>query len=180
MLPHIQPEYGGEPLHQGAVLVRAAHHLQLAAPIDHQPGPAAAKTAQRRLGKGLSEGFQPTQIPLDRCGQLAVRLAAALRTHHLPEQAVVGVAAAVIAHRPLNLGRQAVDTGKQCLQRQGSQLRQIGQGGIEVGDISLMVTAVMDLHGLCIDMGFQRVISVRKGWQGMAHVHCLSCWAQCS
>jgi hypothetical protein len=39
---------------------------------------------------------------------------------------------------------------------------------------------VMDLHGLCIDMGFQCVIGVRKGWQGMAHVHCLSCWAQYS
>lgn len=106
--------------------------------------------------------------------------AAALRTHHLPEQAVVGVAAAVIAHRPQNLSRQAVEAGKQLLHRQHRQLGEIGQGGIEVVDVGLMVTAVMDLHGLCIDMGFQRVISVRKGWQGMAHVHCLSCWAQCS
>ena len=57
------------------------------------------------------------------------------------------------------------------LSRQGSQLRQIGQGCIEVGDIGLMVTAVMDLHGQRIDVGFQRVIGIGKGWQGMAHGH---------
>ena len=84
---------------------------------------------------------------------------------------MVGVTAAVIAHSPLHFGRQAVEAGKQLLHRQRRQFGEIGQGGIEVVDISLMVTAVMDLHGQRVDVGFQCVVGIGKGRQGMAHGH---------
>ncbi|MNV01858.1 hypothetical protein D3C71_920760 [compost metagenome] len=180
MLPHVQPQNGHQPLHQGTVLVGAAHHLQAARLVHHQPGPAAAEAAQGRLGEGLLEGIQAPQIPGNRLGQLTARLTAPLRAHHLPEQAVVGMTATMIAHRPLHAHRQAVETGEQFVHRQGRQLGELGQGGIEVGDIGLVVTAVVDLHGQRVYVRLQRVIGVAEGRQGMAHVRSLSCWAQCN
>ncbi|MNT66979.1 hypothetical protein D3C72_2050850 [compost metagenome] len=88
--------------------------------------------------------------------------------------------ATMIAHRPLHLGRQAVEAQQQLVHRQGRQLGELGQGGVEVGDVGLVVAAVVDLHGQRVYVGLQRVIGIGEGRQGMAHVRSLSCWAQCN
>ena len=41
--------------------------------------------------------------------------------------------------------------------------------GIEIGDIGLVMLAVMNLHGLRIDMGFERAVIVRQRWQLVRH-----------
>ncbi|AAX62125.1 unknown [Bacillus thuringiensis phage MZTP02] len=156
-------------MHQGTILIGTALHLQSARLVHHQPGPAATKAAQGRLSEGLLEGIKSPQFPLDGQGQLTTRLTAPLRAHHQPEQGVIGMAAAMVSDRPLQGGRQGIEAAQQLLYRQCGQLGRRFQCGVEVIDIGLVMTAMVDLHGQCIDMGFQCVVGIVQGWQGMAH-----------
>ncbi|ESA60446.1 hypothetical protein HMPREF1591_05127, partial [Escherichia coli 113303] len=47
-------------------------------------------------------------------------------------------------------------------------------GGIIQG---LMVFGVVDFHGLLIEVRFQGIVSIRQGWQGIAHIHLQYCRA---
>ena len=82
---------------------------------------------------------------------------------------LIGMAATMVADRPLQGGWQGVEAAQQILNRQCGQLWRPFQCGVEVVDIGLVMTAVVDLHGQCIDMGFQCVVGIVQGWQGMAH-----------
>ncbi len=177
MFPHVQAQDGGgagaDACHQRAVLVAAAFHGQLAVLAHHQPGPAAAKARERGLGEGGLEGIEAAQFPVNGLCQFARgSTAAALvhRGHHGPEQAVVGVPAAVVAHGTANAFGQQGQVGDQLLHGLAA-VRRVLERGIQVVHIGLMVLGVVDLHGLRIDMGLQRVVGVAQGRQGVvAHV----------
>ena len=42
--------------------------------------------------------------------------------------------------------------------------------GVQVGDVGLMMLAVMNLHRLRVDVRFERREVVRQGWQCVGHV----------
>ena len=94
----------------------------------------------------------------DRAG----RRAAGVRRHQLPEHRVVPVAAAVVAHRRLDVVRHAVDVLDQVVQALVVQLRVLVERGVQVGDVRLMMLAVMNLHRLAVDMRFERGGVVRQ------------------
>jgi hypothetical protein len=99
-------------VHQGIVLVRGRGDLQLAV-LDDQPGPARAELAGAGSVEGLLELVQPAQVAVDGGGQLGRRLSGLVGGgQQLPEQAVVPVPAAVVAHRLRGLG----DVGEQLFQ----------------------------------------------------------------
>src|SRR5947209_19817582 len=101
VLPSVEPEHRNLPVHEGAVLVRRAQDLELGA-RDSEPRPAAPEPAGGGGGQLLLERDEAAERLLDRVGQRAARLAApalAGRRHDRPEQRVVVVAAAVVAHR---------------------------------------------------------------------------------
>src|SRR3546814_2356739 len=107
VLPHVQAQDRGvaraDALHERAVLVGAALDRELAGLVHAQPRPAAAEAGQRGLGEGFLEFVEAAQVAVDALGDVAGRLAAALGRHHGPEQRMVGVAAAVVAHRAAEL-----------------------------------------------------------------------------
>ena len=84
-----------------------------------QPEP---KRVRRRLAEGFFERGEATQLGRDRLRQGAGRLAAAAGLHDLPEQRVVGVAAAVVAHRRPDGFGHGVEVGDQLLDRLALQI----------------------------------------------------------
>src|ERR1700726_343232 len=116
VLPDVHAEDRLLVLHQRAVLVRPAENLELAA-APHQPPPTGAELADRGIGQLLLEGIEAAEVPVNGARQVAARLAAAARRHDLPEQAVIGMAAAVVAHRRADRLRYALDPAEQVLDR---------------------------------------------------------------
>src|SRR5690606_8201206 len=122
VLPHVQAQDRGvaraDVLHQRVVLVGGVLHGHLAVGIHGQPGPAAAEAALGGLGELLLELVVAAQLARDALGNLALGLAAAVGRHHRPEQRVVGVAAAVVAHRLADAVRQGLDPRNQLVDRE--------------------------------------------------------------
>ncbi|MNP17156.1 hypothetical protein D3C76_1095800 [compost metagenome] len=168
MLPDVQAEDRRVAVHQRAVLVTTAFDHQGLGRGHAQPGPAAAETGQRSLGKSLLEGVETTQLLLDGLGHGALWQAPALGRHHPPEQRMVGVAAALVNHCVLQLLRQLPNAGDQFFHRPLRILAAFYRR-IEVVDIGLVVLAVVNLHGLSIDVRFQRIVGVGQCRQGVRH-----------
>ncbi|MNT24780.1 hypothetical protein D3C72_1602750 [compost metagenome] len=169
MFPDVQAQDRRIALHQRAVLVGAALHHQFAGGRHAQPGPAAAEAGQGRLGEGLAKGGQPAQLRFDGRSQRAIRRSAAFGRHDGPEQAVVGMAAAMIAHGASNgFGQlvQARDEGFDGFVRDDARAF---QRGVQAGDVGLVMLAVVDLHRHRVDVRLQRVIGVRQGRKGVSH-----------
>ena len=82
--------------------------------------------------------------------------------HDVPEERVIHVPAAVVAHRRVEAG----DFGHDLLQGQAFELRMGLELGVEIVDVALVVQAVVDLHGLFVDVGLQRVAGIGQGRQG--------------
>ena len=136
-------------------------HLELAAVVDH-PRPAAAEARGAGLVDRGLELLEIAERAVDRVGHRALRRAAGVRRHQLPEHRVVPVAAAVVAHRRLDVVRHAVDVLQQVVEALVVQLGMLVERGIEVGDVRLMMLAVMNLHRLAVDMRFERGGIVRQ------------------
>jgi len=69
------------------------------------------------------ERIEATQFIINRGGHLALRLAAAIWRHDLPEQRVVCMPTAAVAHRPTNLFRQGLQFTQKRFHRLLSQPR---------------------------------------------------------
>ena len=85
---------------------------------------------------------------------------------------MVGVSAAVVddglAH---GFGNFAAFVGEQFFDRQILQIGQVLQRRIQIRDIGVVMLAVMDFHGLLVDMRFEGVGSIRQRWQRKSHVN---------
>src|SRR5229473_8399281 len=88
MLPHIAGEERGVALSHRVDRVGRLHHLERAA-IEHEPSPAAAELAGRRLLELLLELVEAAEGLLDRLEDLTGGLAAAARPQAIPEEGVV-------------------------------------------------------------------------------------------
>src|SRR5207244_3361167 len=119
MLPHVEAKDGDLSIHQRAVLVRAAEHLELPA-RDRQPRPAAAESGCPRGGHLLLELGEVAEGFLDRVCQRAGGLAAptfAGGSHDRPKQRVVVMTARVIADRRADILGDGVDPAQELLER---------------------------------------------------------------
>ena len=56
----------------------------------------------------------------------------------------------------------SVEIGDQVVDRLGGQRRVVGQGGVHVVDVGLVVLVVVQMHGFGVDEGFERVVVVGK------------------
>jgi len=155
-------------VHQRAVLVGAAFHHQLLGRRHTEPGPAAAEARQCGLGEGFLEAGEAAQLRVDRRRQLALRFTAARGRHHGPEQAVVGVSAAVVDHRATKAFRHLFDAPHQLVHRQLAEGIAF-QRRVEVGDVGLVVLGVVDLHGLRVNVRFQGIVGVGQWGQAIRH-----------
>src|SRR5262249_39143184 len=91
----------------------------------------------------------------DRVGDRAGRVPAAVRLHDLPEHRVVHVPAGVVAYGGANVFWHAIEVADQIFGGFAAQVPMFLGGSIQVGHIRGVMLAVMDLHRLGIDMGFE-------------------------
>ena len=75
------------------------------------------------------------------------------------------MAAAVIANRRADLFRDCVEVLQQVFDRQFLEVGMVRQSLIELGDVGLVMLAMVDLHGLGIDVGLQRIERVAQRGQ---------------
>ena len=87
---------------------------------------------------------------------------ATLRAQDFPEQAVIGMPAAVVADDVANGFRHAGQSTHQIFDRLGGQIRMGFERLVDVVDVSLMVLAVMDQHGRGVDVRLQRIMGIRQ------------------
>ncbi|MCY1394845.1 hypothetical protein D9M71_97730 [compost metagenome] len=80
------------------------------------------------------------------------------------------MAAPLVDHRPTQGLGQHLDTGDQFFDRPlgifGALYR-----GVKVVDVGLVVLAMVDLHGLGIDVRFQRIVGIGQRRQGIRHIN---------
>jgi len=95
----------------------------------------------------------------------SARAGLALRRQQLPEQAVVPVPAAVVAH---GLGGLR-DGLEQLFQRLALQRRVGVHRLVQIVDIGLVVLVVVEGHRLLVDGRLQRVIGIREGRKRKGH-----------
>jgi hypothetical protein len=49
------------------------------------------------------------------------------------------------------------------------EFRVASEGVVQIGDVSVVMASVMDLHRLLVDVGFQCVGGIRQGGEGVGH-----------
>jgi len=158
MLPDVAAEHRMLPVHDGTVLIRRAFDRDLPRFVAYQPRPAAPEPAQARFLELLLEGRETSEGRVDRRGEPALRFGGTARRHQLPEERVVVMPAAVVADRGPNRLRHFGEVSDQRIEGQALQRGLSVQGGVEVGDVGLMVLPVMDPHGLLVNVRLQRVV----------------------
>jgi len=67
------------------------------AAIQNQSRPAAAELSERGFGEIVLERAETAEAGVNRLGQIARRFAAAVFLHHLPEERMIVMTAAVVA-----------------------------------------------------------------------------------
>src|ERR1700693_1052557 len=97
VLPDVDSEDRGQPLHVRAVLVGIRLDGHLTVLVDNEPSPAASELAYRRLLELLLESVVAPERGFDRLGDPPFRVAAGARSHDRPEDRVVRVAAGIVA-----------------------------------------------------------------------------------
>ena len=91
--------------------------FELAALVLDQPGPAAAETPAPAAANFSLKSIEAAEGRLDVVGQFAFRFAACVRAHDFPEERMVRVTAAVVAHDRANVFRHGVQIADQILDR---------------------------------------------------------------
>src|SRR5262245_44251721 len=98
VLPNVVSKQGPSAVHKRSILIRPRLDGEFSVAQDGDKYPARAE----QLGAGVIEGglqlIEAAEILGDLRRQVTARLAAAARTHDLPEHTVVGVATHVVAH----------------------------------------------------------------------------------
>src|SRR5947209_6198334 len=161
VLPDVDAKQRGLTVADRIVLVRGGDHGERRAVV-HEPGPARAELVHARILELRLELIVGPEGGLDRGAELAVGLASAVRGHPLPEQRVVVVPAAVVAHcSALVVGQRS-----EVLEHLANvPLRPLGplQRSVDLVDVCLVMLVVMDAHRLLIDVRLERVVVVREG-----------------
>ncbi len=98
----------------------------------------------------------------------AFGLASLALAHNRPEHRVVGVAAAVVAHRGADGLGHAVDFGDELFDRLIAQIGAFNRL-VQVIHVSLVMLVVMDFHRSGVDRRFQRVKRIRQRGQRVCH-----------
>ena len=84
--------------------------------------------------------------------------------HDGPEHGVVGVASAVVADGGANIFGNGVQIADEVVNGFGGEIGVIGQGGIDVGDVGLVMLVVVEVHGFGVDERLERAVVVGKRW----------------
>src|SRR4051794_24618397 len=160
MLPHVEPQERSTALHDRGVLVRGTGDLKLAT-VGDKPCPTAAEARGCCLGELLFEGSKAAEGRVDRICQSARRLATGVWSQDFPEQRVVGMAAAVVAHCGPDALRHTVEITDQLLNTLALQIGCLLKCRVQVIDVGSMMLIMVDAHRLLIDVRLQGSVIIR-------------------
>src|SRR6266851_1300682 len=169
VLPHVHAEDGRHAVHVRAVLVGVALDRELAARVGDEPSPAAPELAHCSLGELLLERVVRTEGAVDGVADAARRGASPTRAHDRPEDRVVRVPAGVVAQDVAYVLGHRADSAQKVLDRLRGELGVLLERPIRVVHVGLVMPVVMDLHGLGVDVRFQRVEAIGKRWKLISH-----------
>ena len=127
------------------------------------------------LGNYKPEQLEPLfrQI-VDRLRQIAQRIATLARSHNLPEHAVIRVAATIVADRgPDGFRHGYAVVREQFFDRFILEFRRGFERLVQICDISLMMLAMVNLHGHLVDVRLQRIGSIGQRRKCESHVNLL-------
>ena len=161
VFPDIQGQDRLLTLGQRAFGVGGLDHLELAS-VQDQPRPAGAELGGRRGGEFGLEGIKAAEVLGDLRGDLAGRGAAALGLHRLPEEVVVVDLGGVVEHRTFG-GLDQFDQGFAAVSLT------VFDELIEVGDVGLVMLAVMIIEGLGGEMRREGILRIGQGHEGKGH-----------
>lgn len=185
VFPHVHTQNRGAAdardgfAHQRVVLVGGGHDIELAV-LDDQPRPARAEAGLGGVFELLLEGVEAAEGAVDGVQQFAAGLVGAVLAltlaHDLPEHAVVGVAARIVAQGALLVGGHAVELLNELFDGQ------VGEFGaferlVGVVHVGLVMLGVVNFHRAGVDMGLKRVVSVGQLGKSVSHDEC-SLWRQ--
>ncbi len=155
-------------VHERVVLIGRGADGELAIFHD-EPGPAGAETGDASLGEGFFEGIEAAKGSRDGLTENTSRCAACVGAHDVPEQRVVEVTAAVVAHRATDGFRHAGDVFAEIFDGFTFEFGIASECVVQIGDVSVVMLAVMNLHRLLVDVRFEGVGRVRQGGEGVGH-----------
>ena len=168
VLPDVDAEQRRLAAGERRVLVGAADHGEAGAVVD-EPGPAGAELVDAGLLQRALEVRERAERGVDRVGQGAARLAAAVGAHPGPEERVVVVAAAVVADGLLLVRRQRVEVLEDLLDRLAVPVRAL-ERRVDLVHVGLVMLVVMHAHGRFVDVRLERVVRVGQGGNLVGHV----------
>ena len=150
---------------QGQVGVAGLGDLQ-GAVVEDEPGPAATELGGAGGLEGFDELLKAAEVSVDLVEQSAAGGAATVGLDALPVEAVVPDLGSVVEHAGLAGVTGHGDDGVfQALAFQIGASHQV----VEVGHVSVVVLAVVELKGLAGDMRLEGIEAVGQRGQRMSH-----------
>src|SRR5208282_323464 len=167
MLPNVAGDYRRLTLAYRAYRVVGRYDLQRAVLRAHQPGPSAPEVPVGDLTEFFLERLETAEAFLDRIRHRPLGLAAFLGAHRFPVEGVIPVLLRVVEER--SRFRRLQNLFERSAREFGAH-----DQFVELGDVGLVMLAVMIFKRLGGDMGFQRVHTVWKVWKFKSHGKILS------
>ena len=165
VLPHVHGEQGLLTVGQGQIGVAGFGHLE-GAIVEHQPGPAAAELGGTCSLELLNKSFEAAEIGSDLVSQGARGLAATTGLDALPVEAVVPDLGGIV--EDACLARITGHGGDGLFEALAFQVT-AGHQVVQVGDVGVVVLAVVKLQGLARDVGLERIKAVGQRGQRVSH-----------
>ena len=165
MLPHIHGEQSLLTVGEGEISVGGFGDLQSAV-LDDQPGPAAAELGGASGLELLHEGVVAAEVGIDLVEKGTSGLTTTTGLHALPVEAVVPDLSCVVEHAGL-----AGVTGNRrnhLFQAFSIEIRSLDRL-VQVGDVAVVVLAVVKLERGAGDVGLQCIEGVGQRREGMGH-----------
>ena len=164
MFPDVASQNGNPrfSVHERIILIGRRADFQLAFLVDEQPNPSAAEPGNAGGFEFFFKGVKAAKGCLNIFGQGAGGRASGVGSENLPEKGVIRMAAAIVAHGVADVFRNGMKPAEQLAEGFACQFRASIKRGVEFCDISAVMFAVVNLHSLSVDMGFQGVRCVRK------------------
>jgi hypothetical protein len=128
--------------------------------FDNQPGPARTEATQAGFFEFGFKVIEGAKCGVDGSSKLTSRCATFAGAHQGPEKGVIPVSSTVVADGTTDGFRHIIDLAAEIVEAQRLQIRMALQGGIEIGDVGLVVLRPVNVHGGLVDVRLEGVFSV--------------------
>lgn len=164
VFPEIDSKEDLAALDEGGVLVGGRFELQGAVLVDGEPEPTAAEDGQGGLDEVLAGlfGIGGVEGLEDGLAEGIAGAGAFIATEGFPEEGMIDVPAGVVADGGADAFGDLVEVGEEFLGRMLLEIGIVSDGLVEVVDVASVVFAVMDLHGLGIDVRFEGIEAITQ------------------